>query len=101
MSLVSVTITAAFDAGLSETVYSTGNFHTPYVDDSTVTPVTGGYDLELIRAGGWPGTTVELTIDALDNDGNHTVETITWNVPEPTSVVGTGGLDRRVAALVG
>lgn len=92
MSLVSVTITAQFDGALGEAVYSGGSFHSPYSDDSTVTPVTGGYHLELIRAGGWPGTTVELTIDALDSDGTHAVETITWNLPEPI-MLGTGGLD--------
>jgi hypothetical protein len=82
-----------FDGGLSETVYSGDSFYSPYSDDSTVRPVTGGYDLELIRTGGWPGATVELTIDALDSDGNHTVEAITWNLPEPTSVFATSGLD--------
>jgi hypothetical protein len=92
MSLEALSITAAFDGGLSETVYSDGTFQSPYSDNSTVRPVTGGYDLELIRTGGWPGTTVELTIYALDSDGNHTVETINWNLPEPTPF-GTGGLD--------
>ena len=85
MSLNSVTISARHSTGLVETVYSgdpssTGSFQGAYTS-STVNPVAAGYDWNIQRTGGWLGSSVELTIDAADGDGNHTVETIVWYLP--------------------
>jgi hypothetical protein len=68
---------------------SNGSFHDPY-DDSTVRPVTADTISSCSATEGWPGRTVRLTIDALDSDENHTVEAITWSLPEPTPVFSTG-----------
>jgi hypothetical protein len=87
VSLVFVTVTATYSSGLSEIVYSgnpfgSGAFQAPFLSSSTTTPVTGGFDWNIQRTGGWPlVSSVQLTIDAADSDGNHTVETIVWQLP--------------------
>lgn len=89
MSLSSVTITARFSNGVVETVYTGdpyggGSFPYPYgFGFSNTTAVTGGFDWNIMRTGGWFGSSVEFTIDAVDGDGNHTIETITWILPVP------------------
>jgi hypothetical protein len=88
VSLSSITITARHSTGAVETVYSgdpfgAGAFQGSYVSLSTINPVTGGFDWNIQRSGGWFGSGVELTIDATDNDGNHTIEVIVWHLPVP------------------
>lgn len=100
MSLNSITITAKHSSGVVETVYSGnpfsgGAFQGAYLSSSTLS-VTGGFDWKIERSGGWPGSSVELTIDAADTDGNHTIETIVWNLPVPgfaADVVASGILE--------
>lgn len=59
---------------------------TPFTSDSTVTAITGGLSFSLLPANGWSPGTLTIIVEAVDQDGNHILESFDWLIPLPAAI---------------
>ena len=89
--LRTVTIFAS-GSGLTgvQTVYYSGAYTPSFSSSSSTTAISGGTRFSVLPERGWSGGTLTLTVEAVDQDGNHSEETFTWSITSQAAAVSSG-----------